>query len=453
MKKFKQDNKGSVLVTVAVVLPVLILAVLGSIDFMKVSKTQSKFETAVDNALLSAVAKSVSTVPTETAQNYFNYNFSGEDGFQLNSLQVTFDEANFQWTVEASGNTTTFLDLIGSEEEGFNLYHKATVEWDTESLVELVFTIDTSASMCMETVRSEREDNSLLVEFRPDNSCTKLNAMKTALSNIIDNGITPLEGIGGPTYKVGIVPFNHKVKMPDLADLPMPLTMVESTHSKGSANYFTNFDDAEPLAEVYPLTAVGNAIDLANLKNHINNIEQQPEGLGWTRSNIAALSSAMMLDPEYHRHFDGARPTELLTGSEKIVVLMTDGANMGCCYAAHPEGNFENQYLYLYQVDNAHLVGLEKANEILGDSFLNNWTEEYAIPEEGVCQQMKENNITVFSVVFDVDDRDTGGRQIKDAFKDCASNHQFYFDVSTPEELQLAYETIAQSLIKIRIVK
>jgi hypothetical protein len=91
------------------------------------------------------------------------------------------------------------------------------------------------------------------------------------------------------------------------------------------------------------------------------------------------------------------------------------------------------------------MVGLENMPE------LARYQQKYNIPQKGLCTEMKEQGITIYSVVYDVDDRDPGGRAIKNVYGKCASSEQHYFDVGTEEELQLAYKTIAQSLLRLRI--
>lgn len=447
MRKLKNNQKGSILITFAIVLSVLVLVATASIDISKVVGAQSKLEHTLDSALLSAVATSVAANPQKAAEEFFDANYPNENGFTLTDLQVTHNAAALQWTAEASGTVETFYGNLGVD--GLTrVSHSVTVEWDTGTRVEAVFAVDTSASMCTRTVRSQKEDGSYKMEFVPDNGCEKLNAMKESLIYILDNGIVPLQGVGGPTYNVGLVPFNHKIKLPILSKIPSPLSYEEATNAKGDANYFTNFEDAEPLSRSFPLVAIQNQADVTMLKNHINAITQQPEGRGWTRSNIAALTSALMLDPEFHNSFGGVKPAAFGSNTDKIVVLMSDGANIGCCYAAHPEGNYDNQYLYLYSVDNAHLMGLAKS-----EPEMQKWKNQYGIPQKGVCDAMKERGITIYTILFDVDDRDVGGKEIKDVFKSCASNEQFFFDVDDQDSLRRAYETVAQSLIKFRIIR
>ena len=124
---------------------------------------------------------------------------------------------------------------------------------------------------------------------------------------------------------------------------------------------------------------------------------------------------------------------------------MTDGANIGCCFAAFPEGNFDNQYLYLYEVDNIHLSGTTD------NAYYNEWKDKYKFSKEGLCSQMKARGITIYSVVFDVQDKDPGGTEIKEVYRGCASNEDTYFDVKNSDELKAAYKKIAESFLRIRI--
>ena len=155
-----------------------------------------------------------------------------------------------------------------------------------------------------------------------------------------------------------------------------------------------------------------------------------------------------MLDPQYYSAFGGAKPSEMTDKkTDKVVVMMTDGANIGCCFAAHPEGNYDNQYLYLYEADNGHLMGLDNMSV-----DVKKWAKKYNIPDKSLCKQMKDAGITIYSVIYDVNDNDPGGKAIKDAYKFCASDpQQYYFDVKNEDELKLAYKTIAQSLLRIRL--
>jgi Flp pilus assembly protein TadG len=447
MKKLLRNEKGSVIVLAAAGLAVLVTISAVAIDYANYTNVNTKFSAAADNALLSAAASARTQSPADVAKNFFRANFMDEMGssFELKQLSVSSDPNGLSWNIDAAGSyEPLFGGVIGMDR--IELSHSARVVWDTSKLIEVVFAVDTSSSMCMDVKRSRSSSGTFVMEYQPDASCKKLNAMKESLRYVVQHAFAPLEVEGGPLFKIGIVPFNHKVRLPNLGNIPLPLAQIETTHAKGSPAYYTNLEDAEPLAPVVPLTGIHTNGEITSLVGKIDAISQSPLGLGWTRSNIGLLTSALMLDPDYNNSFGGLRPERIGSNDiEKVVVLMTDGANIGCCFAAHPEGNFDNQYLYLYEVDNAHMSGMSNHPN------LTRWQTQYGIQNEGVCDQMKQAGITIYSVVFDVDDRDPGGAEIKETLRRCSSNKQFFFDVKNSKELKLAYETIAQSFIRLRV--
>lgn len=448
LQRFLKNQHGGLVVFAAILIPTVMIGVGSAVDMSRYLNAKAKFAQSLDNSLLSAAASSKTQNVSSIARQFFNANYSAEELATLKNvnIRVTGGEgANAAaWTIHGTANVDMrFAKFVGVND--LQLEHNAKVEFDSSKQVEVVFTADTSSSMCMTTTRAPRGADGITMEYRPDPNCTKLNALKEALTYVLQYGFMPIQSAGGPTFKVGIVPFNHKVKLPNLSRIPEPLSYVETTHAKGAANYYTDFSDAEPLSATIPLTGLAAGTQ-QQLINQINGINQRPEGMGWTRSNIATLTAALMLDPDYNASFGGTRPNEFdPANTEKVVVMMTDGANIGCCFAAWPEGNYGNQYLYLYEADNAHLTGLSKAPD------MRRWASQYNIPDQGICDQMKQHGVTIYSVVFDVDDRDPGGRAIKDAYRQCSSNEQFFFDVSTGDELKLAYKTIAQSFLRLRL--
>jgi hypothetical protein len=216
------------------------------------------------------------------------------------------------------------------------------------------------------------------------------------------------------------------------------------------ADYYKDFSDASPLTPIVPLTS-----DKAMLLSAIDSINLDINAKGWTRTTIGTHAAALMLDPSQNQYFGGAVPKELnSTSADKVIVQMTDGANVGCCYG-NVNGDFTKQYQYLYKSDMDY--------------------------QKQFCELIKKSNsqggsgIVVFSVVFDVEDNDfqdyksknivgeekIGGKWIKNVFSECASNEQFYFDVSTnginddksATDLEKVYAVIAQYFYQTRIVE
>ena len=452
MRKFRHDRRGSIILMFAGGIAMLAMLVGVAVDTARYVNLSSKFKNAADAALLAAISVSLDDGRdlNAVAERFFAANFptANKGELTVSNISIERDPANLEWKATMSAEIKTlFGGLLGVPTIGVS--HTVKVAWDISKRLEVVFTLDTSASMCMQVGRKASPDPKRnILSFEPypgaetdPTKCLKLQKMKTAMNYILDKGIAAVKGQGGgATFNVGIVPYNHKVNFSNAKGIPAPLT------AYAPRGYFTNLADADPLKPMIPLMAVNNKADKDKLDILVNGITQTSKGLGWTRSNIATWTAALMLDPEYASSFGRVTPATLGDGNtDKIVVMMTDGSNVSCCYAAYPEGNFDNQYLYMYEPDNAHLVGIKNVPS------MSKWQQAYNIPTEGLCDQMKAQGITIYSVVLDVQDNDPGGKAIKDVYKQCASSPQYYFDATDTDELQLAYKTIANSLLRLRI--
>lgn len=282
------------------------------------------------------------------------------------------------------------------------------------------------------------------VNFVPDPNCTKLELLKLAMKKFVEH---VFDNSAINVLKVGIVPYNHKIKFADPNSIPPTIAAGEVA----TPDYYTDLSDASPLPDVVPLTTDENV-----LLDAIDGIHLDLDAQGWTRTNLGMHAAATMLDPANTQYFGGETPKSFDDSSvEKIIVHMTDGANMGCCWVEPGQGYNPDTYSYLYKTDmddQAQLCEVLKSSTADGGG-----------------------NITIFPVVFDVRDTDypdqtsenisgierEGGKWIKQVFKACASNPQFYFDVPvtgtnnvlTPEsEIEKAYFAIASYLYKLRFV-
>jgi hypothetical protein len=307
--------------------------------------------------------------------------------------------------------------------------------------------------MCAKFNRVQEADGKVAIEITSDVNCTKLDMMKEALTQILTTGVGYRQSGNGqaidPSYKVGIVPFSFKVRLPNPSAAPSFLLQGEIDAGYDS-NYFTNLTDAEAngsgsLPPVIPLMAIRGPEDKARLLAAVENITtndaisfQRP---AWKRSALGAQIAALMLDPRYQDMFGnaGAMPASFgAPKTDKIVIMMTDSANLGCCFTNWPIGNFRGHYIYSYTPDHHALVGQQGSNP-------------------GICEQMKHAGIEIYTVLLDVDKRDMGqgGEQIVDAFRECATSpsHAFEIAAGDTEKLKEAYRVIGKALIKLRLAE
>ena len=97
----------------------------------------------------------------------------------------------------------------------------------------------------------------------------------------------------------------------------------------------------------------------------------------------------------------------------RFMVLMTDGVNSVSPTASGHDGSDTSQ--------------------------ADTYTQE-------ACTNIKADNITIFTVAFEVPDN-----AIKDVLRNCASNGGFFYDAASSAELLAAFDAIGQQLVNLRI--
>ncbi|MFM9889706.1 MAG: hypothetical protein ACKVOE_03540 [Rickettsiales bacterium] len=440
----------------AVSFGVMVSAVLLSTEMSNYATSKARFTQALDEATLAAAASNAEN-PLAYGTQYFQANLNlhpsserfGDplvgDKMTVTNFVISANADRTEWTGVAEGTIkTSFGKIIGIT--SIPISSKATVSWDKDSHSEIVAMVDVAGIACTDVKRNSQQDGSVRVDFETDTSCAKLGMMHDALKNIASIGVgyTADNGlVTDPVYKVGIVPFSYKVKIPNTTNLPSFLTAGEKAAGFNGEAYFTNTADAEngvPLPSIVPLTWIRNASDKQALLDKIDSLftpdKKEFSRPFMVRPALGALASAMLLDPDYHTNFGGEQPVAFHTPkNDKIVVMLTDAANLGCCFTNWPSGNFANHYVYSYKTD----------NDFLHDSSGN-----------GLCKTMKEQGIEVYTVLFDVskDDVDAGG-EIINAFDACATDdaHKFHIAYGDTATLQRVYTLIGKALMKLKLSK
>ncbi len=445
MRRLAESQHGSVLILVALGIGA-IMSVTGLVfEISNYASAKSRFNNAVDQALLAAAAAH-SDNPTEFATQYLRTNLNETaKNVALESFSVSVSNNNTIWRASAKGTLkATIGGIIGITQ--FTLLHDAEVQWDTSTVSEIVAMVDVSGTMCAHFVRNQQDNGKAAIDFVPDQTCQKLAMMKEGLSQITKIGVGySVAADGKAAYKVGIMPFTYKIRVPNPSAVPPFMYKGEQDAGYGS-DYYTYLGDAEadagPLPSVVPLKAIATEGDKAALMESINNITSgnadEFKRPAWKRSALAAEMSGLMLDPRYNDIFGGEKPAEFgAPNTKKIVIMMTDSANIGCCYTNYPPGNFRGHYIYSYHPDHLQLVG---------DGG-----------KAGVCKQLKDAGVEVYTVLLDVnrDDMDAGGEEIVNSFQQCATDPSHAFEIAYGDEAKLkeVYGVIGKALIKLRLTQ
>ena len=123
--------------------------------------------------------------------------------------------------------------------------------------------------------------------------------------------------------------------------------------------------------------------------------------------------------------------------TEKVVVVLTDGYNQ--MYAGHaPSGDSD---FSSYDRVSANVLGSTSVNgarQVLNQRMVN------------ICQSMKDEDIVIYAITFSVANN-SGGNQIREIFRNCATTPAHYFDSYSGAQLEDAFRTIGQQLSNLRI--
>lgn len=179
-----------------------------------------------------------------------------------------------------------------------------------------------------------------------------------------------------------------------------------------------------PGAAVIPLTA-----DAGALLGSIDDFEAN----GYTAGAIAIQWTYYMLSPKWRSAIKAAKlgdgPADRDTRKvRKVAILMTDG-------------QFNTAY-----------AGVKGSYNAQGDKARRN--------AEALCGNMRDDQIEIFTIGFDLNNKDmsaTERQQAKQVLKSCASPDKsgvrHYFEVSTGEELDAAFQEIIGNTEKVALTK
>lgn len=415
---FLQSESASILMIAAIAIPVLLAAAGLAVDLNRRAQTSGVLQSAVDQAAIAATA--VDGQNRDTVVRNFMEAALPDDLRQNVNISVAEDfppGGPLSVTVTATVQMNNmFGGFVGMDTT--SITRTSQVERAVEN-VEAVLALANSGTMCSHKSHAMNA-NGTVIQLSPDPTCKHYNDMKLGVMNFLDimeNNQTITD------FKVGFVPFNHKVRMPNLGNIPPSLSAGEEP------GFFSDTSDMNSLGSVMPLTD-----NIAAARSILQGYNNTVNDWAWSRTDLPSHVAGLMLDPASHRFFGGGlRPEPIGSpNTTKLLVLMTDGSNLGCCFTNWPIGNFSNQFVYFY--------------------------EPYNIAQRDICTRLKANGVRIFTILFGVSNLDPGGVQINEVFAECASgpwdnpggparcnNKQFCYDVTETEDLVRAYREIAET--------
>lgn len=254
---------------------------------------------------------------------------------------------------------------------------------------EVVFSMAIQGTMCAENLSTASADSSdSKLVLKEDINCSKFNLAKQGIIDAVDTLHTAL----GNKLRVGLVPFTYKVKFPNINQIP------PSVSANEPANFYVNVDDDGFVPPIIPLTA-----NIATFKTRVQDIEISFDDSAWGRLDLGLHVGALALYPDSSiKPFFSNHDVKGWNNAKKYLIVLSDGSNIGCCYTNQPQGNFNNQYIYVYKpyVDHA----LE------------------------VCKTLKKRGVTIYTVMVNVPEGSIGYEDMNNVMARCASGE--YADAS-----------------------
>lgn len=434
-QNFLSNKAGALAVAFAMMAPVVVGAAGMGIDYARAYLVQQRLSHAIDAAALAAVAAS-----SEKTQIEANVRKFFEANYPLDELGITFDPIVIIKgdDVEVTGRAkyqTSFLNVIG--------IHDVEVEAITQVRreiqgIEVALVLDVTGSMA---------------------SNNNIGALRTAATNFVN--ILFNRAAAPELIKVGLVPYSTAVNVGPyglgynidgsyygdaFVNNPNDRTFdqirknqwhgcVEASSSPldtqdhqgpwdmyrfncGGAwpctYYYDEYWNRNPntwcnKSHIIPLTS-----DRDLLLDNIDDFRAQGSTLG----NLGMVWGYRVLSPEVPFEEASEWGTRAI---RRAAVMMTDGQN------------FINSYYSAYGPSNQNNISVSDLN----DKFIE------------TCQEMKDKNITLYTITFASGVNET----TKEFYKDCASSPDQYFDAPTQSDLVEVFETIGRELSNIHISK
>ena len=413
-------------------------------DVARYGQLQSALQTLADQAVTSGLALSKAegraAKCAEIWRNGIANNSALKNYTTVKSMNCKDAVVGGNNTVELNASVkvkTYFSSSVGLGEFDVTVKSVAIQQYKP---IEMAIALSMQGTMCS-TVNTIHGETGGYIKVAADPNCIKINAVYDSVAYFLNKTIVD---IPDSNMKIGVIPYNYKIKFPDQTKIPTSITALETQDN----NFFKDFTKEEPLLAVAPLqnrsaliTGNYNSTGKSYLDNYKELGLKTGSSAAWGRADIAMHAAALMLEPTQKALFKN-HPVKAWAGTgsaKKYVILLSDGANLGCCYTNNPSGNFSNQYLYHYKPYTDHMLN--------------------------VCKALKDKGTKVYVILVNVDIAQPGGKEIQAAMAKCASGDYAEmsgdetecrkkadcYNVKDANGIKAAFREIGQKLIRPRI--
>lgn len=450
---FAKNQKGSFAVTLAFILPLIITAAGVAMDTSEAYLTKKRLGQALDaSALAAAGTEGTYDELYERLEIYLQRNYSNSNYPMPDTLNMTLSSelltANATTTVK-----TSFMKVFGKSE--IEIYVETEVKRDVRG-VEVVMVLDNTGSMAGSNIAALKTASENFVNILFDGASND-NAVKIGLVPYATSVNVGTYGLGqnpdGSYYGESFV--NNPLSLSydtsnsdewhgcvlaedspdDTLDHNGPWDMYRYCRDSNTDNPVCDYSTGGrrgrrgrrgggqsqtitpnhtpnyncSISSIMPMNSDRNA-----LLNHISDMGANGNTLG----NYGLVWGWRVISPEFP--FEEGADYDSRQW-DKVIIMMTDGINT------------MHHYYSAYGQTSQHNISA-------GD--LDTKMEE-------VCENIKDENITIYTVTF----ASGVNENTKDYFRNCASSPDKYHDAPTQDDLVTVFEQISRELSNLYISK
>jgi Flp pilus assembly protein TadG len=425
IRQVSKDERGSIIVLAAFLLPVLMLVIGMGIDYSNATRVKATVSSALDASLLAA-ARDLSLGSIEerdvdqTVNDYFAANLFGSNLRSVNVGRVTTSVDETEGTVSGrvgADVATAFAGILQTNEITVNTDGQATYNLLN---VELALVLDTTGSMSGQKLRDMKDAARQLIDVMlPDNGNSggidKVRISIVPYADLVNvagytREITGYQGSESCVYeRSGVLAASDTGPVGPVSGFPIDDDNGQvDTPPGGSGNRTEKTLVNDPRNfRGYRCNAVRSLQPLTSNKGQLNATISGLNAGGWTAGHIGIQWGWYMLSPNFGVWSGDARPNAFGDDQNlKVLVVMTDGS-------------FNTWY-----------------EDGQGNSFNQG---------RALCNAIKDQDIELYTVAF---------RAPSDAesfLRGCATGPSYYFETNTGTALRAAFEAIAQRLRELRL--
>lgn len=411
---FKNDERGTIAVVFALVIGILVLVTGLAIDVGRAVHANTKLTAALDAASLAA-AKGLRLEGLTDAQvealalKFFDTNMklTGGNYAVINSLRVHIDRAKSAVLLDVDADVPTLFGGLAGVEK-IRLPKESVAIFDAKD-IEVAVQLDVTGSMggrkILDLKSATKELVDILIPDEPTGQ--KVRIALAPYSAGVNAGAFAASVNGGASSSSTCV-YERKTNAAEFTDdLPFGLDALMAKEELPPPPRRTSIQNC-PDAEILPMTE-----DKVQLKNTVDTYNPQSS----TAGQLGTAWAWYLLSPKWAGIWPTeSEPTPYRDGKTiKVAVVMTDG---------------------IYNTINGVNWGDTSREAIeAGDKAIQ------------LCQNMRNAGIAIYTVGFEL----RGAAQPTRIMRECASTTANFFNAENGEQLRLAFQSIAEQIVSLRL--